>query len=594
MLQKLQQLKEFFLKRVKALKVRPLLQKLLEPRWRKLWALGLVCVLLLLSALLPKGGERTPAPIPSSEATEPATEPPATEPPAPAAPSGLTPVEGLQVLPEESVSGLCRDGDGAAVMLTRWDDDAQVWRSRLLCLDPETASVTAQVELEPMGDSAAYSLPVLTDTEIRFVDPETERCMAFDRSGCFLGLKDHPVMDREHLGWRNSLIGDDCFSKTNKWAEFSRIDSGVLNRLVAFYDEKDRIRVLAEPYDMIRDVNGHRMLTLRFVEGGPNELALLDVDAKLCVDRLEFDAAENAEGLLGTDWVLLSFSEIGDQDSEHRICFWYPDAAKQSPIEAEQLTEQFLHDGVEYLSRELEKAGIVLHLDEAPSVEQTPTTGLPVYENRCETGASLFGQYWILSQLDEFVQKLPAGMVRELTEGTGGGEEARALHVYLVRKIPGDAAAFANAWMEPTMICFATEEFNPSQLAHEFMHIVDLRLQGYLTTQRQDLESAWLKLSPDYAYESELSQEQSDELENWFVSWYARTDGAEDRAETFMMLFNAEEPLAEQWWYKDKPGVQAKAAWLVENLRAAFPSVQAVEKACWEKLPPEEAPTEQP
>ena len=78
------------------------------------------------------------------------------------------------------------------------------------------------------------------------------------------------------------------------------------------------------------------------------------------------------------------------------------------------------------------------------------------------------------------------------------------------------------------------------------------------------------------------------------MSWYARTDSAEDRAETFQQLFDSEEPVAEQWWYADKPGVQAKAAWLVENIRAAFPSVQAAERACWEKLPAEEPPAEQP
>ena len=263
-------------------------------------------------------------------------------------------------------------------------------------------------------------------------------------------------------------------------------------------------------------------------------------------------------------------------------------------IDPEIKMEQFLHDGVEYLRRELENTGMVVHLDEAPATEQTPTTGLPVYESSCETGASLFGQYWILSQLEGFAEKLPAGMIRELTEDPGSREEQTALHVYVVRRIPGDAAAFANAWMEPTMVCFATEEFSPTHMAHEFMHIMDLRLQRYLSTQRQDLESAWRKLSPDYAYEPDLTQEQSDALEPYFVSWYARTDSAEDRAETFQQLFDSEEPVAEQWWYADKPGVQAKAAWLVENIRAAFPSVQAAERACWEKLPAEEPPAEQP
>ena len=590
MLQKLQQLKESFLKKIRALRERRILQKLLEPRLRKFWALGLVCVLLLVSVLLSAGGERTPEPVASTESTtEPSTAVQTTEPPAPEEPAELQTVEGLQPLPGESVSGLCRDRDGAAVLLTRWDDDAQVWRIRMLSLDPKTASVTAEVQLEPMGESASFASPVLSDTEIRFVDQDSERCAAFDRSGRFLGLKDHPVMDREHLGWRNVLLSDSCFYKQRAWAEFSRSDSGELNRAVAFYDEKDCMHLVGEAYDLIRDVDGHRMLTVRYCGDGTEEMALLDLDAKHCVDRLKLELGENADGLLGPDWVLLSLFQEGDADAGYRICFWYPEAGQETPIETETLTEQALSDGVDVLRQRLEAQGLVLRLDEAPAAEQTPTLGLSVLENSCETGASLFGQYWILTELDAFAQKLPAGILRELTAEPGQTPaEADGLQIYIVRNIPGDSSAFANAWMEPAMICFATEEFNPTQLAHEFMHIMDLRLQRYLVTQRQDLESAWRTLSPDYAYEPELSQEQSDALEDYFVSWYARTDGAEDRAETFQRLFDCEGPVEEEWWYQDKAGVQAKARWLIDQLRAAFPSVQAVEQAPWEKLPAQE------
>lgn len=581
-----------FLEKLKSL---PALRALKKLRMNKGIALGLVCVLLLVSFLLPKGGGRSPDPVPATESTETPTAPPTTEPPAPEEPEPLRQVEGLRLLPEESVSGLCRDGDGAAVLLTRWDDDARVWRVRMVTLDPKSASVSAEVELEPMGESASYATPVLSETEIRFVDVESERCIAFDRSGRFLGQKDHPVMSREHLGWRNVLLSDDCFYKDTGWAEFSRSDSGRLNRVVGFYDEKDGLHVVAEPYDLIQDVNGHRLLTLRFGEDGAEELSLLDLDAKLCLDRLRLSPEEGADGglihaeqgLLGENWALLSLSREGDRESERRICFWYPEADRQSPIEAELLTEQDLYDGIDALAEKLSRTGLILHLDEAPAAEQTPTTGLSVFENSCETGASLFGQYWILSQLEDFVQKLPDGMIRELTEDPGSGkkEDQDALHVYIVRKIPGDASAFASAWMEPTMICFATEEFSRTQLAHEFMHIIDLRLQRYLSTQRQDLESAWRSLSPSYAYDLDLTQEQSDALEPYFVSRYARTNSAEDRAETFQVLFDCEEPVAEAWWYSEHPGVQAKARWLADEIRAAFPSVQAVEQAWWEKLP---------
>ena len=566
---------------------KPALRRLAAPGLRKYWALGLVCVLILV-CVLPAPGGGAPEPVPASAET--ADTVPATEPPAPPEPAGLTEIAGLELLPQESVAGLCRDGDGAAVILIRWDFDAQVWRSRLVLLDPKTAAVKSEVALDPLGDIASFAAPELTDTALYFVDPEKECCAAFDRSGRFLGLRDHPVMDREHLGWRNVLLSDDCFYKTPKWAEFSRSDSGELNRAVAFYDEPDCIRLLGEPYDLIRDVDGHRMLTLRYGENGAGELALLDPDAALCLDRLTLEPGENADGLLGPDWVLLSLSPEGDRDDPPRLCFWYPDAEKRSPIQAERLTEQELNDCIDLLRQRLEAQGLFLCLDEAPAAEQTPTTGLPVYESRCETGASLFGQYWILTALDGFAQKLPAGMLRELTAEPGSEPtESDGLRVYIVRSIPGDASAFANAWMEPTMICFATEEFSPAHLAHEFMHILDLRLSRDLAGRGRDLEGEWAALSPDWAYEPELSQAQSDELEPYFVSWYARTNSAEDRAETFQALFDSEEPVAEQWWYADKPGVRAKARWLTEAIRAAFPSVQAVEQAAWEKLPPEEA-----
>ena len=565
---------------------KPSLQRLAAPGLRKYWALGLVCVLLLLCVLLAPGGA-APEPVPAS--TEAADTVPATEPPAPPAPAGLTALD-LELLPEESVAGLCRDGDGAAAILIRWDFDARVWRSRLVLLDPKTAAVKSETALEPLGEIDAFGLPELTDTELHFVDPESERCAVFDRSGRFLGLRDHPVMDRAHLGWRNVLLRDDCFYKTAKWAEFSRSDSGRLNRAVAFYDEKDRIHLVDEPYDLIRDAEGHRLLTLRFDEDGAGELALLDLDAALCLDRLALAPGENAEALLGPDWVLLSLAPEGEEGGKSRLCFWYPDAEKQRPIETELLTEQALADGIEVLRQGLEAQGLLLCLDEAPAPEQTPTTGLPVYESRCETGASLFGQYWILTALDGFVQKLPAGMLRELTAAPGSEPtEADGLRVYIVRSIPGDASAFASAWMEPALVCFATEEFSPTHLAHEFMHIFDLRLSRSLAGRGRDLEEEWAALSPDWAYEPELSQAQRDELEACFVSWYARTNSFEDRAETFQTLFDSEEPVAEQWWYADKPGVRAKARWLTEALREAFPSVQAVEQAAWEKLPPEEA-----
>lgn len=575
--------------------VKGLLQKLSRFRMNKYWALGLVCVMILL-CVLPALGGGAPEPVPASAET--ADTVPATEPPAPPEPAGLTEIAGLEMGPEESVFGLCRDGDSPAALLLRWDEDAQVWRSRLAELDPETASVRAVTELEPLGELLNLSRLALSETEICLVDPEQERCAAFDRGGRFLGLRDYPVMDPAHLGWRNRLLGEDCFRKEAGWAQLLRGDGGSLSRVVGFYDQADRLYAIEEPFDEILAADGHRLLTLRLEESAGPELALLDPEAGLCLDRLslrpegapEEDWVNLEHALLGADWALLALSrEERPEGTERGLCFWYPQAENSGPLETEVFSEQLLIDELEQLRQGLEAQGLELHLDEAPAPELTPVTGLELPENRCQTGASLFGQYRLLRQLTDFAEKLPAGMIREISAPLPGSEgEAQPLQLWIVREIPGDAAAFANAWTEPPMLCFATQEYEPSHLAHEFMHVMDLRLSGWLDSQGRSLEAEWLALSPEWAFQEGLSQEQNDALAGYFVSWYARSSAAEDRAETFQALFDSPEPAAEQWWYRDNPGVQAKARWLCQMLRAAFPSVQAVERAWWEKLPPEQ------
>lgn len=57
----------------------------------------------------------------------------------------------------------------------------------------------------------------------------------------------------------------------------------------------------------------------------------------------------------------------------------------------------------------------------------------------------------------------------------------------------------------------------------------------------------------------------------------------EDYADTFMYMFTAREPFEESCRYKDAPHIQAKVAYLAEAIRRSFPSVQAVDRAYWEK-----------
>lgn len=563
---------------------------------KKHFASVLICLLIALVLLFTAGCDADPSPTEASTVpmtTEAPTELTTTEAPEPE-PLGLVEVTGLEIGEDEGVFGLCADDGMGYLMLQRWDQAAWTSRYRLLTLDPETAAVVSETELESVPQDAGYDRLKVTEGEILLIDETGERCAAYDGNGTFLGLRDYPVMSRDNRGWQNRLLKDDCFWKDTDFASCTGLDDGELSHMVAFYDETDRVHALKEPYEGLAAVAGHRVLTRACGEDSLT-FVLCDLDAEFRLGEAVLSASDvagaqwvNSWGAaIGEDWVLLA----GEWDAEmrrprRRVLFWYPDPEEQRPLDQEIWTEERFQAGIADLKTELEALGLTLHLDEAPAKEQTPTTGLAVSESVCDVGASLFGQYRILSDLKAFTDKLPAGFIRELySEMPGNVEDRDSLHIYIVRNIPGDAAGFANAWMEPMMICFATEEFNDTHLAHEFMHIIDYRLNQYYATVHRDMENEWSRLSPWWAYDSWLTEKQENEVTGYFVSLYARTNSTEDRAETFQRLFDSEEPVAEEWWYAEHPGVQAKAAYLVRIIRAAFPSVQAVEKAWWEKLP---------
>ena len=562
----------------------------------KKWiALAAVCVLLALGLSFPvRRGAAPEPPVTTEVPTVPVTTAAPTEPAAPEEPERLTELAGPDIRPEEDLAGLAARPGEAAVLLARLDQRSMELRYRVLLADPADAAVTASVELAPFPGQWGQPELVLTEEELLLVDAAGERCAAFDRSGTFLGCRDYPVMSADNLGWQNPLIGGDLFWKERDHAEYSDVFSQELGHVLGFYDETDRLCVLREPYDSVSACLGHRLLVQHFPEGGPRLVyRLLDLDAGLCLDQVEFEPSPEepdsgvnpSYAVMCEEWVLIGLDRGSAELPRQRVMLWRPGTEDPRPLDWEPLTRAWLNSQLSSLCNTLKSRGLTIHLDEAPDPALTPTTGLAAAENVCETGCSLFGEYRILSQLKAFTDKLPGGFLRELYSDMPGAEpwNRDSLHIYLVRSIPGDAAAFANAWTEPMMICFATEEYNATHPAHELMHIIDFRLSQYFYTQRRDMEDEWLALSPYYGYNTDLSEAQEAQLEQYFVSLYASTNTAEDRAETFQMLFDCQEPLSEARWYAEHPGIQAKVKWLTDSIRAAFPSVQAVEQAWWEK-----------
>ena len=191
-----------------------------------------------------------------------------------------------------------------------------------------------------------------------------------------------------------------------------------------------------------------------------------------------------------------------------------------------------------------------------------------------EAGLTPLRTYELLLQLRRFLDKLPAGFLREMQSDFPGSEESgfSGLDLFLVREIPGDSAAYANSYGQRMSICFAVDEFSAALLPHEFMHLIECRVHAWYEARGESFRDLWQALDPP---------ESGTDTEDWFVSLYAMTNDMEDRAETFARLFLEPGPLEEADWYRDHPHVREKVRLLTEAIRNAYPSA-ASETPYWE------------
>lgn len=196
---------------------------------------------------------------------------------------------------------------------------------------------------------------------------------------------------------------------------------------------------------------------------------------------------------------------------------------------------------------------------------------------RADSDGDLPGILRQLRLLEDLLQKLPAGFPEELCGPVPGGadETERPIDVYLVREVPGEQVAQANAWGRHMSLVFQCGgESAPMAAAHELMHLIDRRL----TLLDAGFEADWEALTPPG-----LAQAEDPALwRDYFVSDYARLSPAEDRAEVFAYLFHRS-PRDESGWCAGRPGLERKALALQQAIRAAFPSVRALERAWWER-----------
>lgn len=509
------------------------------------------------------------------------------------------PVEGFSLAENEFIRAVaCRENE-ALIVTGGWSEEGPDPDPRFIFVDTEACRVTSTAVFRQGSMQNGFSGAVLEEDRVLLYDRFNDTAWVYGRDGSDQGAVDYPVDYGDNLPQRTETADeapliDGSFISQPGCALFSSAQNGFSRQVAAAFADDPAHIFLVEDLDGFYTAHaGHRILLNSHEADDTVRFRLVDADRSRMQElvyaypRQEQQVYLNCgPAAIGEDWVLLSVDVSWEDHQEELALVWFPDPAGEQEIRVEHPDRTALREKTEALAQTLEaQYGVTFLLDAAPAPAVTPIMGLDVNygENKCVVGAPIFGQYRIVRDLEGFFGMLPPGMVRELYTNLGYDlPDRETLEIYLVREIPGSASAFAGAWADPMMVCFATDEYFESNLPHEFMHLIDLRINEYMFAHDRNWEPEWWALSPEDAYGTGGETDWS-----YFVSSYAATNAGEDRAETFARLWNSDEPLSEQYWYAEAPGVQTKVQTLIRTIREVFPSVQAVEKAFWEKDPGE-------
>lgn len=547
-------------------------------RLRRLAAL-LLPLVLLVSCSAPRSAAPESASVPSETSQPPA--------PAPLAP-GLYELASFDGAESEYVLSFARRGDEAVIYSRRYAEESS--EGFLQFLDLPTGKLAAPVRLQGEQNDDLTQIDYTQNGSLLLYSPYAAEARLYRRDGSLLDVLPCPVGSES---WERNWhpMAERSFSYYDGCAVcHSYQANGLTLSAFAFYDEEDALYFTDVYHDTFCCAEGHTLLEADYAEGGGAlTFTRTDYDAGQRTDRMTLPAesSENnylnyMNSLLCGDRALLLLEDYQSDDSfrEH-VYLWVFSGEQTEEVSVRRLTQEDLA---------AENARIIAGIRDDYEIEVladvVPGSEISEEERRfrddygAEIGCTDFEIYELLLQLEDFLKSLPPGFTHEMRTDYPGWEPSHTeFKIYIVWQIPGFPAAYAFHGAPDTFyICLAAQEFAYSHLPHEFEHLIDARLEAYLSDRGQNLWELWEALNPPgLEYE-----ENADADPDHYVSAYARTNQMEDRAETFMSAYMAEEPFAECWWYAECPDVAKKVDTLLQLIREAFPSVQNAETVIWE------------
>ena len=388
--------------------------------------------------------------------------------------------------------------------------------------------------------------------------------------------------DYSSLGKNNKLISNK-FVKNKDCARCSYSnDFASPTYAMAFYNDNSGI-YLADDKDIenVFSASGKKCLASQYsTDKHIVNLAVYDYENKNYVSASTrsfkgYNLSEAIYGKIDGDYAF-AVIESDKKGSGFYTPFIWKYAAEETKhyFSSDRVTEKEIKKYNEnYISQLNKKYGISVFVDIIPKTYPTYRDNQTGKEyGGVVKGANVFDTYILLKDLTGYLACFPKNFISEIANYGG---RKRDFSIYINKEVLGDSAAFANRF-DGFFICFATDEYNHYYIPHEMFHLIDGRIEHYYTGLGKNYEKEWNKLNPSgFMYYSGQDYNPS-----YFASEYAMTDSKEDRADTFEYLFEAYKASSHPY---SQNGVRKKAIFISESIRAAFPSVQKVELASWER-----------
>ncbi len=503
---------------------------------------------------------------------------------------GLVEIEGF----DEGIEAVCWvafDGDTMAAITSNRRGEEEYYYG-LSLINTKSASVVKSADLSDCPLKDFDRVEFSEDGNIKLVYGYEKKYVLFNRKLEQVGDV-QSYTEEEKTGFEGNRLFDntiavygDCMHFYNDFEGFDLINA------VGFKGENETLTFVKN--ERFTPLDSKEKLVLGSypdLEAGTDIVSVYDFESDTVINRFNTVKEEGMSsvcviaGRLSENCAYINI-EYGDGDPENghyynKYYLWYfRNGALNEAFEAESFTYDSLNQENSKLCTDIKTAyGINVYIDKEN--EDQPADD-EVYGYTF--GLSPLKAYVLLKQLTTFLSWFPDGFVKEMYQGFN--DNIVEFSIYIVNDIKGFPSAYANSYMDRFYITFEGYNCLPETIYHEFMHIIERRIEYYYDETEESMFERWESCNPkgfEYIGYDDESDIDFSQYEDYFPSFYSMNAMTEDMAETFTGMLGAGLEGRAPFWYKKGTPLAEKAKFLADSIRRAYPSMKYAPPQPWEK-----------